>query len=120
VTSVFAKITLPLALVAIGWLTLRASKRRPRPATAALTACIALWLTGKVFSPQYMTWAIPLVLAVPGRRLAWALVLAMGLSQLYLRGYYDLVAQGAVIGVLSVAVRQAILGWMLFVSARES
>jgi hypothetical protein len=120
VASVFAKITLPLTLLSVAWLTLRAAKNKPRAATAALAACVALWLTGKVFSPQYMTWAIPLVLAVPGRRVSWGLVAAMALTQLYLRGYYDLVAEGAVIGVLSVAVRQGALGWLLFISARES
>jgi hypothetical protein len=120
VASLFATLTMPLTLVAIAWLTLRAATTRPRAASAALWACVAIWLTGKVFSPQYMTWAIPLVLAVPGRRVAWGLLAAMALTQLYLRGYYDLVAEGAVIGVLSVAVRQAIVGYTFAVSVRES
>src|SRR5206468_3880357 len=110
-----ARITALLTLAAIGVLTVRARKMRPNAALAAVAACAAIWLTGKVFSPQYMTWAIPLVLAVPGRRgvrLALGLVAAMAVTQLYLRGYYDLVAEGAVIGVLSVAARQAIVGWV--------
>jgi hypothetical protein len=122
VASTLAKLTAPLTVLAIAWLALRASKTRPGAAACAFAACVAIWLTGKVFSPQYMTWAIPIVLAIPGRaalRLGWGLVCAMALSQLYFRGYYDLVVGGAVIGVLSVAARQAIVGWMFAATVRE-
>lgn len=114
--DLLAKLTGPLMLGAalfVAWRARSAAAHGPeRVALAVTMALAALWLTGKVLSPQYFTWAIPLVLAVPGKtgtRLAWALVAVTGVTQLYLRGYYDLVAEGAWIGVLSVAARQAIL-----------
>ena len=114
--DVLAKVSGPLMLAGALFVAVRAY-RAPvhgpsRVALVTVTALAALWLTGKVLSPQYFTWAIPLVLAIPGKegmRLAWALVVAMAVTQLYLRGYYDLVAEGAWLGVLSVAVRQGIL-----------
>jgi hypothetical protein len=94
-----------------------------RIAAAALASIATLWLTSKVLSPQYLTWCIPLVLAVPGpggARLAWVAVLAMALTQLYTRGYYDLVVAQAPIALLTLAVRQAVLGVLLWLAIREA
>ncbi len=114
--DLLAKLAGPMMLAAalfVAWRAYRAEKQGPAQVALATTAALAMvWLTGKVLSPQYFTWAIPLVLAVPGKegtRLAWSLVAAMALTQLYLRGYYDLVAEGAWLGVLSVAARQGML-----------
>jgi hypothetical protein len=100
-----------------------ASARVSRLATSALAATAILWLTGKVFSPQYLTWSIPLVLAVPGRtgiRLAWVTIGAMALTQLYQRGFYDLVVEQRPIGLLALAARQAILFVLLALAARSA
>jgi hypothetical protein len=125
--SLLAKACGPIALVAIGaiaWrlFTAKAARGPARVAGSAFLSAVALWLTGKVFSPQYMTWGIPLVLAIPGKeglRLAWGMIAATAITQLYLRGYYDLVAEGAAIGVLSVAARQGILAYVAVRTARN-
>ncbi len=78
-------------------------------ACAALAGTATLWLTGKVFSPQYLTWGIPLLLAVPGAagvRLVGIGLGAILLSQIYLRGYYDYVYNQRAIGIASLVVRQ--------------
>ena len=73
-----------------------------------------------MFSPQYLTWGIPLVLAIPGRRGAvaiWITVVALALTQLYFRGYYDLVFNQRFAGVFTVLLRQAVLvGLLVFVT----
>jgi hypothetical protein len=98
------------------------SDRIERIACAAVAATIVLWVTGKVFSPQYLTWGIPLVLAIPGRRgviACWLAVAAMALTQLYYRGFYDLVFEQRPVGVATVLARQAILvGLLVFVARR--
>jgi hypothetical protein len=120
-----ARLSLPLALAGIAALCVlewRAgegagegghdSGRIERLACATLAATIVLWLTGKVFSPQYLTWGIPLVLAIPGRRgvvAIWLAIAAFAVTQLYYRGFYDLVFNQQLVGVLTVLVRQALL-----------
>jgi hypothetical protein len=93
--------------------------RRPAPATqderagaiacAGLGALLCVWLFGKVFSPQYMTWAIPFAATIPARRVAGALVAAMAIAQTYLRGFYDHVVDMRPDGVLALVARLAAL-----------
>ena len=67
----------------------RRRARVTRIVVAALAATTALWLGGKVFSPQYLTWALPLAIALPGRawiRVSFVLGLVVLVSQIYLRG----------------------------------
>ncbi|MBS2014156.1 MAG: hypothetical protein JST00_14800 [Deltaproteobacteria bacterium] len=86
--------------------------RTERIALALFASLVALWLGGKVFSPQYLTWAIPVVLCVPGRRGMQAIV-ALGvvllLSQLYLRGFYDHVYNQWPAGIATMLVRLAVI-----------
>jgi hypothetical protein len=92
-----------------------------RVACAAFASLVALWLTAKVFSPQYMTWGIPVVLAIPGAlgvRLTWLLVGAMALTQLYVCGHYELVREGHPLGLLNLAARFAVLVAAGVVAAR--
>lgn len=86
---------------------------RSAPAYAPLAATIALWLGGKVFSPQYLTWGLPLVVALPGK--AWlkasaTLGVVLLLSQLYLRGFFDHVYLQRPLGVATMAMRLVVLG----------
>jgi hypothetical protein len=74
-------------------------------ACAGLGALLCVWLFGKVFSPQYMTWAIPFAVAIPPRRVAVALIAAMAIGQLYLRGFYDHVVDMRVDGVFALTAR---------------
>lgn len=87
--------------------------RATRIVLTALAATTALWLGGKVFSPQYLTWALPLAIAVPGRswmRVTFGLAVVLVLSQLYLRGFFDHVYNQQPIGVITMVVRLAVLG----------
>jgi hypothetical protein len=89
------------------------SRRAPgQTASAALAGMAALWLLGKVFSPQYLTWAIPLVLVCADRAplrpwIVGAFALALILGQVYWRGYYDLVYGQHPVGLGTLIARQA-------------
>ncbi|MGH9176608.1 MAG: glycosyltransferase 87 family protein, partial [Vicinamibacterales bacterium] len=59
---------------------------------ASLLALAAFIIFGKVFSPQYLIWLMPLAVVVPGRHGRWALVLFLGtlaLSQAIFPYAYD-------------------------------
>jgi hypothetical protein len=132
--DLLATLTLPLLLGCTAWLVVRLARRPTtdddppgdrvtRIAAGALAATAIVWLTSKVLSPQYLTWGIPLVLAVPGRagtRLAWTAILAMAVTQLYTRGFYDRVVAQAPIALLTLAVRQALLFAMLGMAMRTA
>ncbi len=128
-----AKLSLPLTALGIAALCVlerRAGESADEPgrierlACATLGATVVLWLTGKVFSPQYLTWGIPLVLAIPGRRgvvATWIAILGLTLTQVYYRGFYDLVFDQRFVGVLAILVRQAVLvALLVFVAPRAS
>lgn len=96
--------------------------RTERLVLATLATLTALWLGGKVFSPQYLTWAIPLAVATPGRRwrqVALGLGLVLLLSQLYLRGFYDHVYNQWPAGVATMLVRLAVLAALFAVAVRR-
>ncbi len=108
------------AMLGLAWVTWRRAESESTPsdgrsaavACAAFAALVLLWLTSKVFSTQYMTWGIPVVLAIPGRfgvRLAWLLLGAMALTQFYVIGHHELVMQGRPLGLLNLGARQALL-----------
>jgi hypothetical protein len=90
--------------------------RVERIACAAVAATVLAWLTGKVLSPQYLTWMIPLTLAIPGRRgvvATWFAIGACAMTQLYYRGFYDVICEQGFVGVGSILARQAILVGLL-------
>lgn len=80
-----------------------------------LVACVALWLSSKVFSPQYLTWGVPLLvpclLSKRDRTAALLLTGALVLTQVYLRGYYDAVSQMRTLGLVTLAFRDVALGF---------
>ncbi len=91
------------------------AERIDRIACAGLAALLCAWLGGKVFSPQYMTWAIPFVVALDPRRrreIGFALLLAMATAQAYLRGFYDYVTDMRPLGVAGLVVRLGLLAIM--------
>jgi hypothetical protein len=95
--------------------------RVSRIVLATLVTAIVLWLGGKVFSPQYMTWGIPLLLAIPGAprtRATWLLFFALVLTQLYMRGYYDNLCEQRAPGLITAGVRQALLVALALVAVR--
>jgi hypothetical protein len=98
-------------------------ERRDRIACAGLGALLCVWLFGKVFSPQYMTWAIPFVVALGGSRrrgIALALLVAMATAQAYLRGFYDSVTDLLPLGVVGLLVRLGALVVMAVLVGRGS
>jgi hypothetical protein len=131
VPDLLARLCLPITLLGIAALTVLARRapeatdepaRIERIACAAVSATVVLWLGSKVFSPQYLTWGIPLCLAIPGRSgivAIWIAVLAMALTQLFIRGYYDHVCNQQFAGVFTVLLRQVVLVVLLvFVTGR--
>jgi hypothetical protein len=82
--------------------------RRDRLALVLLAGVTALWLSAKVFSPQYLTWAMPLVLGVSGKRgrtLTWLLFLIYWITQYEMTGDYGNIMQQRPLGVLTLLVR---------------
>jgi hypothetical protein len=122
IADLFAKAALPLTLALIGYVGYASrapvtdeddDDRASHIVLAALAATTALWLGGKVFSPQYLTWALPLVIALPARgwpKVAALLGVVVLLSQIYLRGFYDYVYDQRLLGVITMVVRLAVLG----------
>jgi hypothetical protein len=135
VSQLFAKVSLPITLTlvaAVAWVTHRGRRgvaedepiadKSKRIILAAFATLTALWLGGKVFSPQYLTWAIPLAIALPGRewkRLALGLGAVLLISQIFLRGYYDHVYNQWPAGVITMLIRLALLV-ALFVTTLRS
>jgi hypothetical protein len=118
-----AALTTPLLIVAIGLVTflmarsksLARTSRTDALAVATIVGCVAIWLLAKVFSPQYLTWALPISLALSarrGRKVIWLLVATMAITQLYHRGYYNWLADGRPVGVLTLLARQAVIVWL--------
>jgi hypothetical protein len=97
------------------------AQRTWRIVLATLATMTALWLGGKVFSPQYLTWALPLVIAVPGRawrRIAISLGVILAISQVYLRGFYDHVYNQQPAGVITMVLRLAVLAAFFLIFLR--
>jgi len=73
-----------LALVLlVAWSYWRAADSDEQLVTACAAAIAAFTIFGKVLSPQYLTWLVPLVPLAAGRRGLWAaatLLLALALS----------------------------------------
>lgn len=127
VADALARLCTPLALALVALVTVvvvRGVRKAPAEDTVhdglaltLLAGCVALWLGGKVFSPQYLTWGLPLALAIPGRRgleTCVAFGVALFLGQLYLRGFYDHVYNQWPLGVATMVVRLALLvGWFV-------
>jgi len=89
-----------LALATVWGVFWRGSRELEQFVAASAAAVAATVAFGKVLSPQFLVWLIPLVPLVRGRRglAAWALLaLALGLTQLWFPSRYgDLVALGDV------------------------
>jgi hypothetical protein len=130
-----AALCTPLTLVAIAavaWIAFQSTKkglsedseltRVDRMARALAAAAVLLWIFSKVLSPQYFTWGIPLVLAIPWReksnaRLAtFVFCAALAVTQIYMRAFYESVAHQEPIGVITMVIRQGLLialAWLI-------
>lgn len=100
-------VALQALAVAASWVLFLSDRGAPRDVLAACALAVAAFVAfGKVLSPQYLIWLIPLVALVGGRAgvAAGALLLACcGLTQLWFPAHYwDLVAlQGTPIALLA-------------------
>jgi hypothetical protein len=120
-SAFFANISGPVTLLLVAAVTAllaRAPKpetdiaRRDRIALALLGGLAATWLSAKVFSPQYLTWAIPLVLAVSGKlgkRVTWLFFAVLTASQVVLCGLYVYVFAITPVGEIALLIRLGLL-----------
>ncbi len=113
---------MPLALVALGlWARCRVRDRVHDHAALLVAALCVVWLTAKVFSPQYLTWLLPFVGVLPTRSRSGAMLssaaacagLVLLLSQLYFRAYFDAVYGMTALGVGTLLVRDVALAMLL-------
>jgi uncharacterized membrane protein len=80
------------ALVAVFWLFVRGEENDRRLVVGCAAVTAALLAFGKVFSPQFMIWLIPIVLLVRHRLARVLLAASLVLTQLYFpRDYWQLV-----------------------------
>jgi hypothetical protein len=121
VASALATGSTLLVLALVGLVAWRAATprgeetREDRLVAAALGGVVAVWLGSKVFSPQYLTWALPLAVGLPRaswRKITVLLGAVLLVSQLYYRGYYDYVYQQRALGVVTMLVRLGLLVWL--------
>ena len=90
VLAVVSSIVQAAAVAAVAWAYSRGRDSDYRLVAAVATAIVAFIVFGKVFSPQFLIWLLPLVPLLAGRR--WRvttglLVITLVLTQLQLRGY---------------------------------
>ncbi len=104
------------ALLAVWLMFARSQRTASQLLTAAACAVTAFVIFGKVFSPQYLLWLLPLVVVVGGRARRPAIVLlttALLLTQLFFDGRYHQVINLERITWLVVARDVAVLGLFL-------
>ena len=119
--SFCAQLSMPVTLLLMALITVFLARvpkpaddlaRRDRLALALLLGLAALWLSAKVFSPQYLTWGLPLVLGVSGsrgRRLTWLFFAVLVATQVILCGLYVFVFAVSWVGEIALLVRLALL-----------
>lgn len=104
-----------LSFLALGIWTARRARRDAYVPVLVAGLCV-LWLTGKVLSPQYLTWILPFVAALPARGRLDArtcAATALLLSQVYFRGYFDAVYGMTALGTLTLLLRDLALVGLL-------
>jgi hypothetical protein len=124
--TLLGKLCMPLSLCllagfALGVLRAARSKQPEASTIAAAFTCALclLWLTGKVFSPQYLTWLLPVAVVVPWRKERMLVLAVLVVSQLYLRGYYGDVVDQRPVGILTMLVRQGLIAWLAWACWRR-
>lgn len=116
IAASLSTVALVAVVIAIGWAAFRVSSQSASPevVVAAMAATmVATVALGKVLSPQYLTWLVPLALVLPGRRglvAAIAVVAALPLTQLVFPLLYpDLVERSAGLPVTLLLMRNVLL-----------
>jgi hypothetical protein len=120
IADTLARLSPPLTIAVVAFVAWRAWRDRLAFAAAIVAGAAATWIASKVLSPQYFTWALPLVLAIPKNHRAYAaLFAAMLVSQIYFRGYFDYVYEQRALGVATLLVRQAAIFALFVFSLRH-
>jgi len=114
--ATLSTLLLLVAIAVIALLLLRLTRREPdiRHLTAAVAATLlACVVFGKVVSPQYLAWLVPMVLVVPGTGGAAAatmMTLSLPITQLvFPLMYRDLVERSAPLPVALLVIRNLLL-----------
>ena len=121
-----ARLALPLQALALGIVAVRSWRSKGRePLRDSAAAVVGFAAFGKVLSPQYALWPLPLIVALPGRlgRRARPLYLACcGLTTLLYPWVFEALANFDRRAVMILCMRNgAILGlWVLLVFGREA
>jgi hypothetical protein len=117
VLSALAMLGVGLAVLALAW-------RRPTPdalLAAALAVTLAFVALGKVLSPQYVCWLLPLAAVVAGRRMLLGPVLVVAaalVTQVWFPGHYFDVVHQRPWAVTAVVLRNLLLLLALAATAR--
>jgi hypothetical protein len=97
------------ALVAV-WALYARGPRTPERFLTASAAAVAAWIVfGKVLSPQFLVWLVPLVALLRARGFALLLLAALGLTQAIYPGRYDELVSLQSLPVALLAARNALL-----------
>jgi hypothetical protein len=90
-----------VAIVAVWLLFARGRRDAAALLRASAAAVLAFVAFGKVLSPQYVVWLVPLVAVAAGGRLLALLGLVVGLTQVWSQGrYHEVVAGGRIVWVV--------------------
>jgi hypothetical protein len=104
VATVLGPLTTLVAVAAIVavWLMFARGPRDDRALLVASAAAVLAFVAfGKVLSPQYLIWLVPLLAVTDARATLALLALALGLTQVWSQGrYHEVVAGGAVVWVV--------------------
>jgi hypothetical protein len=97
------------AVLLVWWLYLRGPRTRERLLTAA-AAAVAAWISfGKVLSPQFLLWLLPLVALLRAKREAVLLLATLGLTQAVYPARYDELVELHTLPVVLLAARNVVL-----------
>jgi hypothetical protein len=97
------------AVVAVWILYARGARTRPRLIVAA-AAAVAVWVAfGKVLSPQFLVWLLPLVALLRARREGVLLLAAFGLTQAVYPARYDALVGLHALPIALLAARNLVL-----------
>jgi hypothetical protein len=107
------------AVVSVWILYARGPRTRERLVLAAAAAVSAWVVFGKVLSPQFLLWLVPLVALLPARRYAFVLVSALGLTQAVYPARYDELVELQALPVALLAARSVLLVFLVGSLLRE-
>jgi uncharacterized membrane protein len=99
-----------LGAVLLVWILFARTRRGTEDVLLASAAAVAVWIAlGKVLSPQFLLWLVPLVALLGRVRVAAALVVALGLTHAVYPDRYDALVRREGLPIALLAARNAVL-----------